>query len=79
MIGALLRQVIQCLAGFAKDVVSPGIQLRTKVCPVVRIHKILVLRQDIGTKIDLLTQRDSPEEHLIAAVYRPMEALIQAL
>lgn len=44
----------------------------------VGIHEFIVLGKDEGTKIDLLTQRDSPEEHLIAAVYRPMEALIQA-
>ncbi|MNE90731.1 hypothetical protein D3C80_1882740 [compost metagenome] len=78
MIGALLGQVIQCLACLAKDVVSPSIQLGPEIGPVGGIHEFLVLREDKGTKIDLLTQRDSPEEHLIAAVYSPMEAAIQA-
>ena len=62
---AFLSQVVECFARFSKDIVFPGNQLGSEISALVRIHELLVFRGNIIAKIDLLTQRDSPEEHLI--------------
>jgi len=48
------------LARFSKDVVFPGDQLRAEVGTLAGIHELVVFREYIFAKIDLLTQRDSP-------------------
>src|SRR5690606_21145671 len=71
MVGAFFCQVVEGFARFAQDVVFPGVQLRSKVSPLVCIHEFIVLVEDEIAKIDLLTQRDSPEEHLKARCISP--------
>jgi len=57
------------LARFSQDVIFPGDQLRAEVGPLAGIHELVVFREYIFAKIDLLTQRDSPEEHLNGGLY----------
>ena len=78
MIGAFLSEVFQRFAGFSEDVILPGDQLRPEIRPLVRIHELVVFREHIIAKIDLLTQRDSPEEHLNGRVYNLSRQPVQA-
>ncbi|EGE59672.1 hypothetical protein RHECNPAF_199004 [Rhizobium etli CNPAF512] len=70
MVCALLSQMVECFARFSKDIVFPGDQLGPEVGSLVYVHEFFLFRGNVIAKIDLLTQRDSPEEHLIwAGVY----------
>jgi hypothetical protein len=60
MVGAFFSEMSEGLARFSKDVIFPGDQLRAEVCPLAGIHELIVFREHIFAKIDLLTQRDSP-------------------
>jgi hypothetical protein len=71
MVGAFFRQMIEGFARLAQNVVFPGVQLRSKVSPLVCTHEFFALVEDEIAKIDLLTQRDSPEEHLKARCISP--------
>ena len=65
MVGAFLGQMLERFARLSKDVISPCDQLGSKVSPLVYVHELFLFRGNVTSKIDLLTQRDSPEEHLI--------------
>ena len=60
---AQVRKVIERLACFAQDLVFPCDQLGPEIGPLPGIHELFVFRGNIVRKIDILTQRDSPEEH----------------
>jgi hypothetical protein len=56
----------------------PGDKLGPEIGPLVRVHELIVFREYIIAKIDLLTQRDSPEEHLNGRLYNLSRQPVQA-
>ena len=71
VIGAFFRKVVEGLARLAQDLVLPCDQLGPELGPLPGVHELFVFRGNIVRKIDILTQRDSPEEYpACAALYR---------
>ena len=79
MVGTFFGKMTQRFTCFAQDVIFPGIPFRPELWTLSGVLKLFFFRGNIVCKINILTQRDSPEEQPVQArLYSSRDQAIQA-